>query len=165
MHPGVSYPLERIVPRGGATLCGHNLPAGTTLGVNPAVIHRDKSIFGDDADEFCPERWDPRMSTRDIQNMDRHLLMVSTFVIIFSVIHPLRRGKSPWLTTVVQFGAGARTCIGKNISIMEMGKVTPQVLRKFDLEWVSPKSTWEVKTWWFARQSGMLFKFTPRKRP
>ncbi|KAJ5719166.1 cytochrome P450 [Penicillium malachiteum] len=55
-HPGVSYPLERVVPEGGTTLCGVYLEAGTIVGMNPAVIHHDKSIFGDDAAKFRPER-------------------------------------------------------------------------------------------------------------
>ncbi|CAM1501277.1 Fc.00g104390.m01.CDS01 [Cosmosporella sp. VM-42] len=118
MHPGVSYPLERIVPKGGINVCGIQLHEGTVVSVNPAVIHRDQEVFGADANEFRPERW---------------------------------------------FGAGVRTCIGKNISIMEMGKFVPQILRQFDLEWASPEPEWKVKTYWFARQLGLLVRFKPRK--
>ncbi|KIX01166.1 uncharacterized protein Z518_08891 [Rhinocladiella mackenziei CBS 650.93] len=137
MHPGVSYPLERIVPEGGVELCNQYLPAGTIVGVNAAVIHRDKTIFGTDADQFRPERWIQSESNCDVQNMERHLLT---------------------------FGSGVRTCIGKNISIMEMGKFIPQILRQFHLEWASDKPTWDVKTWWFAKQSGMFVTFTTRNR-
>ncbi|KAF4834326.1 Cytochrome P450 monooxygenase gsfF [Colletotrichum tropicale] len=133
MHPGVSYPLERIVPEGGVELCGVHLPAGTVVGMNAAVVHRNYEIFGQDADEFRPERW--LCPEEKAKNMDRHLLT---------------------------FGAGARTCIGKNISIMEVGKFVPQVLRQFDLEWASSEPEWKVKTYWFAKQSGLLVKFTPR---
>ncbi|KAH7160514.1 cytochrome P450 [Dactylonectria estremocensis] len=136
MHPGVSYPLERVVPREGARLCGEYLPAGTIVGVNAAVIHRDRSIFGDDADTFLPERWLSDDQER-IKLMDRNLLT---------------------------FGAGTRTCIGKNISIMEIGKFVPQILRHFDLEWASDKPDWQVKTYWFAKQMGLLVRFTPRNK-
>lgn len=57
LHPGVSMPLERVVPSTGATICGINLPAGTVVGVNPAVVHYDTDAYGDDAAEFRPERW------------------------------------------------------------------------------------------------------------
>jgi len=63
-----------------------------------------------------------------------------------------------------QFGAGTRTCIGKNISIMEMGKLVPQVIRDFDLEWASEEPSWKVHTYWFSKQSGFLVRMKPRKR-
>jgi cytochrome P450 len=75
MHPGVSFPLERIVPSGGAELCGVQLPGGTVVGVNPAVIHRNTDIFGADANEFRPERWLVK-DEQTVKMMDRHLLTV-----------------------------------------------------------------------------------------
>lgn len=35
--------------------------------------------------------------------------------------------------TMFQFGAGSRTCIGKNISLMEIYKLVPSFLRRFDV--------------------------------
>lgn len=75
-HPGVSFPLERVVPEGGTILCGVHLPAGTIVGMNPAVVHHDKTIFGDDAEAFRPERW-IKSSREQISLMDRHLMTVS----------------------------------------------------------------------------------------
>jgi cytochrome P450 len=57
---------------------------------------------------------------------------------------------------------GVRTCIGKNISIMEMGKLVPQILRQFDIEWASSEPCWRVHTYWFARQSGLLVRMKLR---
>lgn len=74
--PGVSFPLERLVPEGGTELCGFHLRAGTIVGMNAAVIHRDKSIYGEDADKFNPERWLGSDEQR-IKEMDRHLMTVS----------------------------------------------------------------------------------------
>ncbi|KAL3442486.1 cytochrome P450 [Aspergillus insuetus] len=133
-HPGVSYPLERIVPPEGATLCGVHLPAGTIVGVNAAVIHGDKSIFGDDAAEFRPERWTEGSEER-VKIMERHLMT---------------------------FGYGSRTCIGKNISIMEMGKLVPQLMRQFDIEWASECPEWRVETFWFAKQHGLICRLRSR---
>lgn len=31
------------------------------------------------------------------------------------------------------FGAGSRTCIGKNISLMKITKIVPQLLREFEV--------------------------------
>lgn len=45
----------------------------TVLSVNPWVIHRDRSIFGEDADSFNPERWlDPQRA----KSMDKYLIHV-----------------------------------------------------------------------------------------
>lgn len=74
-HPGVSFPLERIVPDGGAVLNGQNLAPGVIVGVNPAVIHHDKTIFGEGAAEFRPERWTESDEER-VKFMDRHLMTV-----------------------------------------------------------------------------------------
>jgi cytochrome P450 len=57
IHPPFGLPLERVVPAQGATICGKFLPAGTVVGISPWVMNHDKGIFGDDADEWRPERW------------------------------------------------------------------------------------------------------------
>lgn len=74
-HPGVSYPLERIVPEGGTNLCGTHLEAGTIVGINPAVMHHNQDIFGEDADVFRPNRWIDS-SEEKLKLMDRHLMTV-----------------------------------------------------------------------------------------
>ncbi|KAL1865689.1 hypothetical protein Daus18300_007065 [Diaporthe australafricana] len=56
--PGVSMPLERYVPEEGHRLSnGSFLPGGSMVGVNPYLIARNKGIYGDDAEDFRPERW------------------------------------------------------------------------------------------------------------
>lgn len=82
-HPGVSFPLERVVPDGGTVLCGSHLDAGTIIGINPAVMHRDKTIFGDDAAVFRPERW-TESDDKDVKNMDRHLMTVCMMLCVGS---------------------------------------------------------------------------------
>ena len=76
LYPGVSYPLERVVPDGGAELCGHFLPAGTVVGMHAWVIHRDKSVFGEDAESFRPERW-LDTEPQKLKKMERAFLSVS----------------------------------------------------------------------------------------
>jgi cytochrome P450 len=44
--------------------------------MNAAVIHRDKTVFGDDADEFRPERW-INCAEEQVKLMNRHLMTVS----------------------------------------------------------------------------------------
>lgn len=75
LHPGVGFPLERLVPAEGATVCGVSLPGKTIISMSAPVVQLDCSVFGDDAAAFRPERWideDPEQ----LKVMDRSLLMV-----------------------------------------------------------------------------------------
>lgn len=58
MHPATGLPLWRVVPEGGVHVGDVWLPPGTNVGVNSWVAHYDKSVFGEDAHTFRPERWE-----------------------------------------------------------------------------------------------------------
>ena len=77
VHPGVGFPLERLVPAGGTTLVGKYLPAGTIVSMSAPVMHCNTDIFGKDAHEFRPERW-LESGPEQIKIMDRSLLTVRT---------------------------------------------------------------------------------------
>jgi cytochrome P450 len=67
------------------------------------------------------------------------------------------------LTTGFQFGAGARTCLGKNISLMEMSKLVPQLLRRYHVQLADPTAEWELHDYWFVKQEGLRCILTRRK--
>jgi cytochrome P450 len=76
LHPGVGFPLERYVPPEGATLCGHLLAPGTNVSMMAPVVQIDPEVFGEDSQEFRPERWlesDPEQ----LKLMERSMLVVS----------------------------------------------------------------------------------------
>jgi cytochrome P450 len=55
LHPALSLPLERVVPPTGLLRSDASktfLPPGTVVGMNAWVLHRDKRIFGPDADKW-----------------------------------------------------------------------------------------------------------------
>ncbi|KAF8850435.1 cytochrome P450 [Acephala macrosclerotiorum] len=54
--PGTGQ-MPKLTPRGGDTLNGIKIPAGTNVGTNPWFIMRDPANFGPDAEMFKPERW------------------------------------------------------------------------------------------------------------
>lgn len=136
MHPAVGFLLERVVPRGGAEVGGTWLAGGTVVGINPWVVARDKEAYGEDSEEFRPERW-LTASEQQLKAMEKNNLA---------------------------FGAGARTCIGKNISLLEMSKLVPQVLRRFDFELTHPDREWVLHDYWFVTQTGLDFKIKARHR-
>ncbi|QGI65311.1 hypothetical protein CEK26_009260 [Fusarium fujikuroi] len=135
MHPAVGFPLERYVPEEGAEICGYNLPAGTNISTSAPLMHMNKDVFGNDAQTFRPERW-LEASPEQLSLMDR---------------------------TFIAFGHGSRTCIGKNISLMEMGKLIPQLFRHFDIEWASEQSEWHLHAAWFWKQSELFVRLKRRQ--
>ncbi|RMD41176.1 hypothetical protein DV735_g3941, partial [Chaetothyriales sp. CBS 134920] len=134
MHPAVGLLLERYVPKGGIELDGHYLPEGTIVGVNPWVAARNKDIYGSDADIFRPERW-LEASAEQAAAMERASLT---------------------------FGHGARSCIGKNISMLELAKLVPQLLRHYEFSFPTPDHEWQVRGGWFVGQDNLLVRVRRR---
>ncbi|KAI4860878.1 cytochrome P450 [Hypoxylon rubiginosum] len=134
MHPATGFILERVVPENGITLHGIYLPKNTVVGVNSWVLHRNKDVFGEDAYSFRPERW--------IENEEQK-------------VKEMRRN-------LFAFGHGPRSCIGKNISILEMWKVIFELYRHFDIDLASD-GEWKVAGHWFTSQSNVRMTFKPKK--
>jgi len=105
LHPAAGLVLERVVPAQGIEVLGERIPGGTIVGCNAWVLHRRPEVFGEDVDAFRPERW------------------------IEAGPEKLREMKA----TMFQFGAGARTCIGRHISTLEIYKLVPSLLRRFEV--------------------------------
>jgi len=123
LHPPFGLQYERIVPDEGAEICGQYLKGSTIVGINPWVSHRDRATFGQDAEAWKPGRWLCDEATR--RRMEHGLLTVGCWnVVSFS---PLQ------LFDVGQFGAGHRSCIGKNISYLEVYKLVPTMLQLYDV--------------------------------
>ncbi|KAI0142065.1 cytochrome P450 [Pestalotiopsis sp. NC0098] len=57
IHAPVPMGLQRVAPKGGLTIGERIFPEGTTLSINPWVLHHSKELWGDDADDWSPERW------------------------------------------------------------------------------------------------------------
>lgn len=83
------------------------------VGVNGWVVHRDKGTFGDDIEQYRPERW-LEASKEKLNEMNR---------------------------TMFQFATGNHICLGRNISLLEIYKLVPSVMRTFRVRstplWVS----------------------------
>lgn len=112
MHPAAGLPMERIVPAQGVDIAGHFVPGGTIVGCSGWVLHRNKDIFGEDADVYRPERW----LVDETQDKEKEEARIKEMT-----------------GMMLQFGMGSRTCIGKNISLMEIYKLVPSFLRRFDV--------------------------------
>ncbi|KAL4976234.1 cytochrome P450 [Aspergillus desertorum] len=125
LHPPFCLPFERIVPRGGMMLGDNYFPEGTVVGMSPWVVNRHKPTFGEDADAWNPERW-----------------MVS------------KELKSKREAAVLTFGAGRRVCLGRHIAMLELKKIVPALVLRYDFELIDPARL-KVENFWFFRQQGM----------
>ncbi|KAK5373387.1 hypothetical protein LTS13_005585 [Exophiala xenobiotica] len=63
---------------------------------------------------------------------------------------------------MLHFGGGSRTCIGKNISLAEMHKLIPQLLRSFSVHLVDPSREWKTENFWFNKQTGIHARVVAR---
>lgn len=166
LHPAAGLPLERVVPPGGAEILGRFIPGGTVVGCSAWLIHLDKSIFGEDAELYRPERWlhnEDLMKTDGGDAEDRRIKEMNG--------------------TMFQFGMGSRTCIGKNISLLEIYKLVPSMLRRFEvcdysgfrhpliqltclyksqIEFKDPRQEWELVNAWFVKQRNFTTSFKLR---
>ncbi|KAJ5112136.1 cytochrome protein [Penicillium argentinense] len=142
-HPGVAMLLERYVPNGGLNLPnGQHVPAGAVVGMNPYVTGRNKSVWGEDAEEFRPERW-LRDQTRETEEAFQKRLQLMN-------------------NTDLTFGGGSRVCIGKHFGLLEVYKVIATLVSRYDVELVHPERDWETHNSFFVRQSGIEVRMSPR---
>ena len=114
MHPAIGLVLERLTPPQGIEIGGQFIPGGTVVGCNPWVLHFRRDVFGDDVEVFRPERW--------IAGQDAGQDAAAEQARIKEMAN-----------TLFHFGGGSRTCLGKHIALLEMYKLVPSFLRRFDV--------------------------------
>ncbi|PWN86514.1 cytochrome P450 [Acaromyces ingoldii] len=140
-YPAVPWPMPRVAPEGGAHIGDHYFPPGSRVGMSAYAYHR--RAYGHDSKRFRPERW-IEATDEEKKEMEKNLL---------------------------SFGGGARVCIGRNISIMEMTKVIPYLFWTYHFS-ITPRGpgsphkykqgrgsdgvldseSWYVKSSWFSSQ-------------
>lgn len=117
IHSTSSLGLPRLVPLATPEnpsprpieLLGHTFPPGTSLSVPSYTIHHSKEIWGPDADEFNPDRW----------NNDRLT----------------ERQKAAF----IPFSYGPRSCVGRNVAEMELACIVGTVFKNYEFEMQGPE--------------------------
>ncbi|KAJ6600950.1 fatty acid hydroxylase [Mycena vulgaris] len=105
---------------------------GTVIAIQAWDMHRDPSIWGDDAEEFQPERM-----------LDGK----------FEALPP-----NAWQP----FGFGARACIGRAFAWQEVTLVMASVIQKFDLSLVDPSYILQIKQTLTVKPKRLHIHATPR---
>lgn len=62
---------------------------------------------------------------------------------------------------IPQFGLGSRTCIGRHISMLEISKLIPRLIRDFEME-ICDKGEWETRNYWFVKPKDFKVLVRPR---
>ncbi|THX16603.1 cytochrome P450 [Aureobasidium pullulans] len=106
----------------------------TVVGANPWVIHRNKEVYGEDVEDFRPDRW----LKEDTGDMRRFFFT---------------------------FGSGARMCLGRNISWMEMSKLIPTLFLHYNIELADQNAEWKETCFWFVMQQGVNVRLVKRNVP
>lgn len=106
LHSSIGAVLERVVSIGGATFEGYDLPAGTTVGCNPRVVHRDKEVYGADASIFNPDRY----------------------------INASDEKKREMEATSLRWGGGVRKCPGDKLATVAMMKFLAVFFSEFNVD-------------------------------
>ncbi|KEY70331.1 hypothetical protein S7711_06807 [Stachybotrys chartarum IBT 7711] len=101
-------PITGIMPRvssSDASISGVHIPAGTNVGWSARAALQDKTVFGEDAEMYRPERW-LTADAGQLQTMSN--------------------------TVDLCFGQGRWGCLGRPIALMELNKMVVELLRRFD---------------------------------
>nr|XP_036584608.1 cytochrome p450 [Colletotrichum truncatum]KAF6794126.1 cytochrome p450 [Colletotrichum truncatum] len=126
IFPAVVGQMSKEVPKGGDTFKGVYLPEGTRIGYGAWGIFRRAKIWGQDADDFRPDRWLEADAER-LRSMETTLELV--------------------------FGHGKWKCLGRNVAMMELQKVFVELLRRYDLVLCDPTKPWKSLNYGIFLQS------------
>lgn len=100
---------DAILPRGGGEdgLSPVLVPKGAYVVFHSWSMHRRADVYGEDADEFTPERW-----------LDEG--------------HPASPLRPGW--AYIPFSGGPRACIGQNFALTECMFVVVRLVQGFEIE-------------------------------
>ncbi|KAK0611729.1 cytochrome P450 [Immersiella caudata] len=121
MPPTTSTHFYKAAPLEGDTLCGSRLPFGTRMPTSPLIytLGRMKSFWGEDVEQFRPERWIEA-------DEERRQAMVTRVELVF--------------------GHGQFACLGKVLAWMEISKTVSELLRSFDVTVANPFKAMKAKS-------------------
>lgn len=129
LHPVIAMSLPRRAPPGGLQVQQHWIPAGTTVGCSPVALHRNRAVFGADAERFDPRRW---LDAGARRAMDRYNLC---------------------------WGGGSRSCPGRSLAELVVFKAVAALLARFDVQVVAMPRDEEQRSYFLSVMTGVTVRF------
>ncbi|PLN81741.1 putative cytochrome P450 monooxygenase [Aspergillus taichungensis] len=131
-----SVPATIRVATRNMTLVGQHIPKGTILIVSPQIINHLPELWGDDADEFNPERWMGPGKANTGGATSNYAFMT--------------------------FLHGSRGCIGQGFARAELACMVAAIVARFHMELVDPDAEVKVRTGaTVCPVDGVMAKLTP----
>ncbi|CAG8960190.1 hypothetical protein HYFRA_00010669 [Hymenoscyphus fraxineus] len=131
LQPPAPMILTRLTPPEGIAIDGHWAPGGFEVLCHSAITQRDPDVYTPDPDVWRPERW---LVSKEILNKYESLNFV--------------------------FGMGPRVCLGKDIALMELWKLIPELIRRLDMDLIREGE--HVNIGGIAYNKDLLVKLTSR---
>lgn len=127
VHPPVVNLFSRVTPKEGDLVVvdgkEYFIPGGTMIGYSAWSMHRNnKTLYGDDAEVFRPERWFVDESIPAEKERLTQMYKVNDMI----------------------FGHGRWQCLGRVVALIELHKTIFELLRHFDFALTNPHRPWEV---------------------
>ncbi|KAL9616577.1 MAG: hypothetical protein Q9160_008557 [Pyrenula sp. 1 TL-2023] len=101
LYPPIPFILPRCVSAGDLMVNGCIVPEGAEIGAAAAVINQNEEIFGSAPGEWRPERW--LVDDAEVRRRRQRLLF--------------------------SWGSGTRSCLGKNLALLQSCKLVAHVRR------------------------------------
>jgi cytochrome P450 len=61
---------------------------------------------------------------------------------------------SGWIG-ILTFGVEKRTCVGKNIAMLEIHKLVLALVMRYEIRLAEPEKEWRIRNSWIVRQGGV----------
>ena len=103
------------------TICGQYIPEGTTLMISPWAVNGSTELWGSDAGEFNPERWQPNPSGSSAEVMSTNYQYIT-------------------------FLHGPRSCIGQSFAMGEFKCLVAAWVGAFETELQDPNYVPVIKS-------------------
>ena len=145
-------PMPRLSPRGGLQISDKHIPEGTSICVMHDGVHFDERVYPN-ATTFQPERW----SDGKTEDMERCFLGVRIPHLPISLLENIANDRP-------QFSTGPRSCLGKNIALLEMKRLLLRLFTEYDLTLVEPLAELRCRRFLVTKSlSPLLVRVTHRK--
>ncbi|PGH16523.1 hypothetical protein AJ79_01628 [Helicocarpus griseus UAMH5409] len=121
LYPTVPMTVREAVRD--TSICGKFVPKGTRIFICPYAINRSPTFWGDNGDQFLPERWIDIKA--DADGVDREVVN--------------HNGGASTNFAQITFLHGQRSCIGKDFARAELRCAVAGVVGRFRFEMQDPK--------------------------